>query len=315
MIYRACILVPFLEDSIASDELKEIGEAIAARDPSLLWKPVRLDGASGTANIRLPTLPTMILQFHDLVPPPWPEFKGSRVESKRVHKVTQLRMMEEAGIPVPRWTRLERRTEIDPEQFGEFLIIKPTERGASLGRGVTLIRTADFERYRDEHAPTYEGYRRSPPIVQEFIFTGERPRQYRVLNFLGRVVLSILNESPKLTPFNAPVQSLAITEKVISVTTGLHREFVSDPDVIALNRRVTALFDASAVVGVDIVRSARTGALYVLEANMGNVWMLSNTLARSAQQLFGRETMKKQYGAIGLIAEAIIERARKELLR
>mgnify|MGYP001105873126 FL=1 len=311
MAYAACILVPFLEDSISSADLAEIGGLVAARDPSILWKPVRL--GSGASEIRPPRLPTMILQFHDLVPAPWPDFKGPRVESRRVHKATQMRMMQAAGIPVPRWARLERGTQVDPAEFGEFLIIKPTEREASLGHGVTLIRTADFERYRNEHAPTYEGYRRSPPLVQEFIYTGERPLHYRVMSFMGRIVLCFSCENPRMTPLAAPVTSLSVTEKVISNITDNKRLLQKDPELLDLGARAAAVFTDNSVVGVDIVRSARNGKAYVLEANMGNAWVFSNAVTRTLQAYLGRNNMKKQFGAPGIIADAIIERARKEL--
>jgi len=314
MIYRACVLVPYIENHVSTADLDEIGLLIAEREPRLLWKTARMDVAASQSHFRMPALPIVVLHFHAFDPAPWPQFEGPRLTSERLHKVAQLRTMQQAGIPVPRWTRLERNTQIDPAEFGEFLIIKPTDRGASLGRGVTLIRTSDFERYRDEHAPAYEGYRRSPPVVQEFVYTGEKARQYRVLHFLGRTVLAVFNENQNLTPFNAPVQSLAVTEKVISVTAGIQRKLVIDPDVVDLARKVAEVFPDRTMVGVDILRAERTGGLYVLEANMGNVWMFSNNLTRSAQEMLGRDNMKKQFGAPEIIADAIVERARQVLL-
>jgi len=313
MIYRACVLVPYLENHISTADLNEIGAMIIAREPRLLWKTARMDSAPARASFSMPALPTMVLQFHSLNPIPWPQFKGPRLTSERVHKVMQLRTMEAAGIPVPRWTRLQRNTVIDREAFGEFLIVKPTEKDASRGRGVTLIRTADFEAYRDAHAPAYEGYRRSPPLVQEFIYTGETPRHYRVLTFLGRIILSYYNESLRATPFASPVNSLTLTDRVISNTGDRKRKLVAEPDVLDLAARVAAVFPRNVLVGMDIVRHARTARLCVLEANTGNVWLFSNNTAQGSQAYFGREAMKKQFGAPAIVAEAIIERAGREL--
>lgn len=313
MAYRACVLVPYLENHISTADLNEIGRHITAREPRLLWKAVRLDSAPAHAGFSMPALPTMVLQVHSLDPVPWPQFSGPRLTSERVHKVMQLRMMAQAGIPVPRWTRLERGTVIDRETFGEFLIVKPTEKDASRGRGVTLIRTVDFEAYRDRHAAAYEGYRRSPPIVQEFIYTGERPQHTRVLTFLGHIILSYHNESLCPTPFAAPVNALSVTDKVISNAGDRQRKLVAEPDVLDLARRVAAAFPQNVLVGMDIVRHARTGALYVLEANTGNVWLFSNNTAQGSQAYLGRENMKRQFGAPAIVADAIIERGKREL--
>jgi len=79
---------------------------------------------------------------------------------------------------------------LDPDIFGDYVLVKPTEHGASFGRGIVLLRTSEFPAYRDEHARTYEQPGRSPPIVQKFVYTGEKPASWRVVTFLGKVVHS-----------------------------------------------------------------------------------------------------------------------------
>lgn len=177
MAYRARVVVPFHTKFISTADLRAVGDEIKQRDPTLLWSPFEIKSRQSAADFRQRDLPAMLIQFHASSPPLLPQFKGPRFGCMPIHKATQLKMLKEAGLPVPAWTRLEPKAEVDPAVFGEYLIIKPTEKWASLGRGITLIRTADFNAYRDRHAGEYVSEERSQPLVQQFIQTGDNPLQ------------------------------------------------------------------------------------------------------------------------------------------
>ena len=312
MAYRARVVVPFNSKFIGAADLRAIGGEIAKRDPTVLWSPVEYRQDHRSVEFRQRSLPAMLLEFHAAHPPMLPQFKGPRFTCKPVHKATQLKMLEQAGLPVPPWTRLTPRTEIDPGIFGEFLIIKPTEDRARLGRGVTLIRTADFPAYRDRHAATYTGEERSPPLVQQFVNTGDNPRHYRVITFMGRIVHSAALENTAKTPFLAPMKELNLTQGVASNSGERRGWLFEDGEIFDLAKKVAPVFD-SLVIGADFVRSAKTGELFVLEANMGNIWLFSSDLGKAARTRLGVEAVQQQHDVFGTVAEAVIERVNKDL--
>lgn len=312
MAYRARVVVPFNNTFISAADLRAIGAEITKRDPSLLWSPVEFRKDRRPEEFRQRSLPAMLLEFHAAQPPMLPQFRGPRYTCMPVHKATQLKRLEQAGLPVPPWTRLTPKTEIDPEIYGEFLIIKPTENMASLGRGVTLIRTADFPAYRDRHAATYVSKERSPPLVQQFVNTGDNPRHYRVITFMGRIVHSAALENTAKTPFLAPMKELNLTEGVASNSGERRGWLFEDEEIFEMAKKVAPVFDSIAI-GADFVRSAETGELSVLEANMGNIWLFSSALGKAARTRLGIEAVQQQHDVFGTVAEAVIDRVNRDL--
>ena len=312
MSYKYCVIAPYSPTFISASDLSSIGKAIAAKDGSMFWKPVNIKDASELRRLRPPKVPTLMLQFHGFKQNPFPQFRGPRLTTKSVHKAIQVSKLEAAGVRVPKTTRLETKTRVDPAEFGEYLIIKPTEKGASLGRGVTMIRTSEFESYRDEHATQYEKIGRSPPLVQQHIPTGGMPEHFRVQTFLSRVVSCRRSIQDALTPVNAPMQNLVLAEKVASNSGKLKRELYEDKEIEDFALRVDAVFD-SVSKGIDILRSSEDRKLYALEVNMGNVWHSSSNLGVRNRKFIGVENMIKQYDLFEICAEAIIETSRQKL--
>ena len=320
MNYRYAVTVPYMPMCITALDMKEIGKLIAERDPSLYWQPLELKPSEGRFRLgeyRLPKVPSMMLQFHmfpaqnEIIP----EFRGPRLEANPIHKAIQLRMLEKAGIEVPPWTRLERKTELDPDIFGDYVLVKPTEHGASFGRGIVLLRTSEFPAYRDEHARTYEQPGRSPPIVQKFVYTGEKPASWRVVTFLGKVVHSRYQEIEDKTPFNAPTTRLLLQDKIATNTEGVVRDgwLKKDEIVNDIARKVSSLFPTP-VLATDIIKAHDSDEYLVLEVNMGDCWLFSSRLGEKHRVRFGADAVRAQYDVASTAADAIIEEARSRLL-
>ena len=261
---------------------------------------------------RVPSLPSMLLAFNGFPRTALPEFTGPRLDTSAVHKVQQLRVLEAAGIRVPKWTRLLPDTQINAAEFGENVIIKPTEPGASLGRGITLVKTSNFEGYRDQHASEYESMGRSPPLVQQYIPTGGMPESFRVIETLGQVVLVWRLWLVDNTPLNAPLNTLVLTKKVASNLGERDRELCRNSEVEDFGLLIASAFD-STVQGIDILRSSEDGKLYALEINMGNTWAFSGKLHHNSQTLIGVEAMQNQFNVFDTVGHATIRKA-KELL-
>lgn len=313
MSYKYAVVVPFDNKFISPADINGIGTAIKNQTSELLWKSVDVGRRDQVDRFRVPTLPTIMLNFHRFNPRvPLRQFTGRRIEIMPIHKVVQLRQLEEAGIRVPKWTRLDPDTEIDPAEFGEFLIVKPTDERASLGRGITLIRTREFGKFRDQYAERFIKMGQSPPLVQQYIPTGGKAEHYRISTFLGRVVSCRRTEQANEAAINAPVRELVLNDKVASNAGGSAEkatELCRDAEVEALGLRVAELFD-SVTDGIDIVRSSQDGELYILEINMGNTWHFSSALGAGVQNRLGAETMRNQFDLYDTVAAATIDRAR-----
>jgi len=312
MSFKYVVVVPYYEKCISSSDITNIGKAIGRKDPQLLWKPVNMQRRDEVQRFRMPSLPSIMVPFHSVPSSTLPQFKGPRLKCQGVHKAQQLRMLDEAGIRVPKWTRLDPDTEIDPAEFGENLIIKPTEKGASLGRGVTLIKTSGFKAYRDQHAAQYLPKGRSAPLVQQHIPTGGKAEHYRISTFLGHLVSCRRTQQLTEAAINSPMQELVLSDRVASNEGGSAEkaaELCRDAEVEALGLRVAELFD-SVTDGIDIVRSSQDGELFVLEINMGNTWHFSSILGAGMQTRLGIEAMRNQFKLYETVADATIERAK-----
>ena len=87
---------------------------------------------------RRPTLvysSTRIRRFHPL--------RGALLQGSRQTKVDELRALERAGVPVPRWKPLTRDAVPDVSELGRYVVMKPDHGGR--GADVRIVR---FERVR-----------------------------------------------------------------------------------------------------------------------------------------------------------------------
>ena len=312
MSFKYVVVVPYYEKCISSSDITNIGKAIGRKDPQLLWKPVNMQRRDEVQRFRMPSLPSIMVPFHSVPSSTLPQFKGPRLKCQGVHKAQQLRMLDEAGIRVPKWTRLDPDTEIDPAEFGENLIIKPTEKGASLGRGITLVKTSEFKAYRDQHAAQYLPKGRSAPLVQEHIPTGGMPESFRVIETLGEIVLVWRMWLVDNTPLNAPLNTLVLTKKVASNLGERDRELYRNSEIEEFGLLIASAFD-STVQGIDILRSSEDGKLYALEINIGNTWVFSGKLHHNSQTLLGVEAMQNQFNIFDTVADATIKKANQLL--
>ena len=79
-------------------------------------------------------------------------------------------------------------------------------------------------------------------------------------------------------------------------------------------RRTYSALPESALQGVDIIREAKSGKLYVLEANPGgNTWIFSKgDMTARLKAALGVERLTDQFDAFRTAAKVLIERTRAE---
>lgn len=251
----------------------------------------------------LPDGPTLVFSPTELLGfrPRRGKVYAGRIYTK-MDEITRLRM---TGIPVPETVMIERTTRLDPRTWGPLTVIKPN-RGWG-GEGVHLARTRDV-RWSPPAPPGF-----MPSLAQRFIHTGAYPESYRVMTVLGRPIYARFSRSTEALPDDllkvADPAALKITS---NVSAGGAVEQRAEPDAIDLAIRAAAVFPEAPVLGVDLVRDRSTGQLYVLEVNpSGQVWHLSSEIGKRQQREYGVDYYG-QFGALTVIAEALIDVTRRE---
>jgi hypothetical protein len=158
---------------------------------------------------------------------------------------------------------------------------------------------------------------RAPLIAQEFIYTGMWPRSYRVATFFGKVLWSLAIEAGRGRP-PMPLPSAVqpwhpAGISIVSSGAGSTFKLSSDPEVLTLAACVHRAFEELPLLGVDVVRSATDGRLYVLEVNsLGYTWHFSSPTGRSIQERFGFDLDAQFDGrnkAVALLCEQTRRRA------
>lgn len=257
----------------------------AAQRPSLVFSPVALD------------------RFRPM--------RGKLYAARRLTKWEEYQRIVAAGLPAPQAVMLEPDTRLDPETWGPFTVLKPNV--GYQGEGVRLVRTRDV-RWRDPFSwPTRDPRRGVQMIAQKFIDTGPMPRSHRVLVVFGRALYSVLFSVTDAPVFDRDPSAAHPLEERIASTNGARTIAMNDePDVIDLACRVAQGIPDIASLGIDIVRNAATGGLYVLEINTrGMTWHFSSAYGMQQQQKFGLD-YAAQFGAVEVLADALIEVTRRE---
>lgn len=248
--------------------------------------------------------------------------RGKIYEGRSMSKIRQVERLAKAGLPVPRTTVLEPETKLDPAEWGEYVVLKPSLPAyQSNGQGISLMCTEDV-RFSppDTYPPDHPG-RHSPMVVQSYIHTGSAISNIRVLTLFGEPLYALQTRSkietvdlaPQMVRTQNPIvahQSIASGQKGVKL--------VDDEEVLGLARACFAACPEAALQACDILRDSRTGQLYILEFNPGgNTWHFSSSRTQRVNEALGRgerlaAARKSQFNAFQTAARVLVERARLE---
>jgi hypothetical protein len=255
--------------------------------------------------VRRPSLVFSPIYFINFVP------RGGAVFCGHVlGKDEQLRRLSSIGILTPRTVTLSPGGSFDPNEWGDYVIVKPNNLNS--GKGVRLVRTVEVStRYDELTALTNDRF-----LVQPFIDHSEEgyPTEYRVLSLFGRTLYCARNRWGKLRPPLAEIAAdpLGIIASNTKEMGGRIRSICNDAEIIALGERAHEAFPECPVLGVDIIRESQSGRLYVLEVNPhGAVWHLSSPLAKKMDQKHVRD-LYAQFNALDRAADLLIQKTRTE---
>lgn len=216
---------------------------------------------------------------------------------RRQGKMALYRVLVAAGLRVPPWQEIVPGIRLDPAQWGPWVVVKPDH--GMRGINVEAVATAEL-RYRAPHDFPEEHLGRSGPLLaQHYVPTIEGPAFYRVTTCFGEPLFAIHYYHPPGTLTPDPSGRPAIAMRSFNSA-----RLEVEADVLALARRIHAVFPDVPAIGSDIMRHRETGELWIAEVNLGSVWALSSIVGIRFQALRGLD-LYEQYGALDRAAEAM----------
>ncbi len=251
------------------------------------------------------------LVFCPIHSPHYKPLGGTIYAGKRLSKIEQAERFVDAGLATPRTMRFTPEMPLDPEIWGQNVVIKPIR--GSHGVNVRIARLADIA----EVARRWDPQADPEVIIQQFIDHTDASHHladYRVVTMLG---LPLMVQRRRLTRPQPPPETV-LKRNPFGVAMNLvsrhrTRDYVDAPDVYEFAIKIAGAFRDVACLGIDIVRERSTGRLYVLEVNPGgNVWQFSSDFTKTFWPPEDRAAAYDQFNALELAAELLIERTRQE---
>ncbi|MEJ0012474.1 MAG: hypothetical protein WDM94_07545 [Bauldia sp.] len=310
------LILAFRPGFQAPADLEAIARHVREMDPTIATYIVPTTSRNSVTRKMAATRPTLVVS--NAVMPAFTPLRGHVYQGIVIPKIEEVRRLEAAGLPVPRTALLTPDLKLDPADWGEFVILKPTDRKtSSRGAGIALMRTARVAYRAPEEYPAGHPGRVAPMLVQQFIDTGENITVCRVLTFFGEPLYAMVDRAAdRRAPLTAPDAEIEAT--VIASQAAVRHEsyFVQEERILALARAAAAVVPEAPLKGIDIVREAASGKLYVLELNMGgNTWHFSSGQQARERALNGREfEMRRhaQFDAFRTAARVLVARTRAE---
>jgi hypothetical protein len=248
--------------------------------------------------------------------------RGPILQNTPIKKLDQFHRFEAADIPTPKTQKLKLSSRFSPEDWGEFVVLKPLPLTmTSTGDMIRLMRTRRLDTLTRSGEISRLLPRGAPVLVQQFIDTGPLPTHWRLLTLFGRTLYSMKfwNPSPRpdLASDDALIESAIIETKHPDLKKKYRmkdmRTLEHKPEMLELAARTHSAFPNIPLQGVDILEEWGTSRLYVIEINAGgNTWHFSSS--RSKIGRIGGITRNErigQFGAWRVAAEALIETTRR----
>lgn len=247
--------------------------------------------------------------------------RGPILQNAALSKLDQYSRFLAAGLATPRTARFEFGKRYLPEEWSEFVILKPLPLAMTSKAGRThMYRTRRLEQLSPRTLPEDHFLRHGPGLVQELIDTGPFPSKFRVMSLFGDpLYCSVTRSMAPRVPLDASDEE--IEASIIDAKNPLSKaadidekrtQLVTEPAVLAFARKVHGAFPRKPLLGIDVLKRESDGKLFAIEVNAGgNVWHLSSRKEKHRERLGGKEAMVAQFDAWNVAARALIRVARE----
>lgn len=237
---------------------------------------------------------------------------GRFLSGRRISKIEEYQVLEDAGAPVPKWTELKPGTALDPGEWGPYVIEKPSR--GMFGANVRPRKTSRVKFEHQSDLPSTHRGSQAPMIVQKFVYTGEWPVSYRVVTAFGDVVLCIRVTTKRGTPLRTRWGFDQGGVAIVSNTKEMEVVLDADPEIMAVaSRSHRTAFPDIPILQFDLGRDAETGEICVFECHpFEPTWPFSHGRAMAVQAFYG-VSFDNQFGAMEGIGRAVVRKAREIL--
>jgi hypothetical protein len=258
-------------------------------------------------------LPTMV--FSPALVRGFQPRRGRVFQGLPLTKSQEYLALDRLGVAVPLWTQVTPTAMGDLGPFGSYVVFKPD--AGMKGAAVRIMRK-DRVRWRPVVADISQAFDPTNQtwIVQDFVYTGPWPVSYRVTTLFGETLFAVRIEADRARrplehrrDFAGKHERAGVS--IVSAGRGCVMSMSDDPEVLALACRAHAAFPGVPLLGVDVLRDADTGRLYVCEVNaIGLVWHFASEPGRRAQREFGLD-FDAQFDGRRKAARILVEQVRR----
>jgi hypothetical protein len=298
------------------EDLNAIARHVRELDPSIRPFIVPTTHRNAITRREIAERPTLVVSPGRM--PTFRPLRGKVYQGNAIPKIEEVRRLEKAGVPVPKTEILTPELKLDPAEWGEFVIVKPSDiRTSSHGKGIQLMRTERVQYIAPEDFPRDHPGRLGPMFVQQYVDTGDRLSSYRVLTYLGEPISAVfhagLDKKVELSESDEVIEAAPIA--IQTVGSERDRHLISDKEVLDLARAAYAALPEIPLQGVDLLRDHRTGKFYVIELNSGgNTWHFSsNFYAETRSKTPDFEILRRQqFDYVRTVARVLVERTNAE---
>lgn len=302
-------------DGQGRQDFDEIAAAISRLAPGIAVHIVPHDAEAGACALPPGTWarPSLAVAFR------WPKAfrlrRGLMYAGRPINKMRQAQQYTAARIPIPRTIAYQFGRPLNRDFWGEHVIMKPTRIDMmSRGQFIFLMRTERVAALAGRIFPPDHPAREQPVLIQQFVDTGEYPESFRVLTLFGEPLycMTFRQKAPRVS-LSATDSELLATPIASNAGDDFVHAMVDDPEVIAFARRAARAMPAIPLQGLDIIRQAGTGRLFVLENNSGgNTWHFSSRMFLESNGKITRAMRIAQFGAFDIAAKVLAERTLQE---
>jgi hypothetical protein len=232
---------------------------------------------------------------------------------RTISKVEQQARYKQNWVPSPPSAPFAWGMQLDPRQWGPFVIIKTLDPDLTSHGGVLWLPTPLLHMLRPENFAERHWLRIAPSLVQRFVDTGRYPSAFRVLMFLGvplyAMSITLRQPRPRLTGTLDDI----IAANVATNGGARTRTMIDDTEILDFARQASFALPDVPLQGIDVIREHGTGKLFALESNPGgNTWHFSSEHAAAMREQMGdgRKILLEQFGARDRAAAALVKSAR-----
>lgn len=293
------------------DDFINVGKRIHRLDNSII---IHISNGEFHPNKLAPHLNNLpLLSLYLVNPPDIVPARGHSLCVKDLGKLEEYKNFVAAGVPIPKVKPYTIGETVDPAEWGDYVVLKPVY--SSHAQGNLLARTNWLGEIVHNQIPQTHPLASSPYLLQQFVDTGFHAMSFRVLSFLGQPLMCVSWRRTRATKYPDTLDEIFSNE---SFTSNFkqeknmfdEREFkiANDDEVIEFSKQVFNAHPELPLQGIDIVREAKSGKLYVLENNSGgNVWTFSNAISPTLK-VIGRKALVTQFMAFDRAAEILVKK-------